>query len=144
MRLRLLILVAASVCEAYHLSVSAMPRQALARMRHPRMATRALNDMVLIELQTEPAKSAGGIMLPTNFDNEETEGAFQRQPPKSGTVVSVGPGLITAAGTKVAIPGISEGQRVVIKGGTDGVKLDPSDYDSALYLFPAGTITAVA
>ena len=38
-----------------------------------RMAIQALNNQVLVELQVEPAKSAGGIMLPTAFDDEETE-----------------------------------------------------------------------
>ena len=75
-------------------------------------------------------------MLPTNFDNEETEGAFQRKPPQTGTVISVGPGVTTARGVTVPIVGISEGQTVVIKGGFEGVKQNPSDADSVLYLYP--------
>ena len=47
-------------------------------------------------------------------------------------------------GTKIAITGISEGQRVVIRGGVEGVLLDPSDFDGAMYLFPADAVTAVA
>ena len=79
-------------------------------------------------------------MLPTAFDDEETEGAFQRKPLQTGTVISVGPGVVTKRGVTIPIEGISEGQRVVIKGGVEGVKQDPTDADSVLYLYPrAGT-----
>ena len=42
----------------------------------------------------------------------------------------------TERGVTIPIVGISEGQRVVIKGGFEGVKQDPSDADSVLYLYP--------
>lgn len=143
MRLRAAVLCAlACACDAYRLSM--MPVVPHPRAPTARMAAQALNGHILVELQKEPAKSAGGIMLPTFFDKEETEGAFQRQPLKSGTVVSLGPGLVGEDGTKIAITGISEGQRVVIRGGVEGVPLDPSDFDGAMYLFPADAVTAVA
>ena len=131
------ILATVGVCEAYCPSVAPTVARRSADVRaSARMAVQALGNQVLVELQVEPAKSAGGIMLPTNFDNEETEGAFQRKPPQTGTVISVGPGVTTARGVTVPIAGISEGQTVVIKGGFEGVKQNPSDADSVLYLYP--------
>ena len=129
------ILATVGVCEAYCPSVAPTVAHRSGLRASARMAVQALNNQVLVELQVEPAKSAGGIMLPTNFDNEETEGAFQRKPPQTGTVISVGPGVTTARGVTVPIAGISEGQRVVIKGGVEGVKQNPSDADSVLYLY---------
>ena len=126
---------ASCLCEAYCPTVApTVARRAHVRST-ARMAAQALNNQVVVELQVEPSKSSGGIMLPTTFDQEETEGAFQRKPLQSGTVVSVGPGVVTERGVAIPIPGISEGQRVVIKGGVEGIKLDPKDYDSPLYLF---------
>ena len=134
------ILATLGACEAYCPSVApTVARQSSVRAS-ARMAIQALNNQVLVELQVEPAKSAGGIMLPTAFDDEETEGAFQRKPLQTGTVISVGPGVVTKRGVAIPIEGISEGQRVVIKGGVEGVKQDPTDADSVLYLYPrAGT-----
>jgi co-chaperonin GroES (HSP10) len=130
------ILATVGACEAYCPSVAPTLTRRSDVRASARMAVQALNNQVLVELQVEPAKSAGGIMLPTNFDNEETEGAFQRKPPATGTVLSVGPGTVTERGVTIPIVGISEGQRVVIKGGFEGVKQDPSDADSVLYLYP--------
>ena len=102
LRVRAAVLCAlACACDAYRLSM--MPVVPHPRAPTARMAAQALNDQILVELQKDPAKSAGGIMLPTFFDKEETEGAFQRQPLKSGTVISVGPGVVTDDGTKLAI-----------------------------------------
>ena len=130
------ILATLGACEAYCPSVAPTVAHRSGLRASARMAVQALNNQVLVELQVEPAKSAGGIMLPTNFDNEETEGAFQRKPPQTGTVISVGPGVVTDRGVTVPIAGISEGQRVVIKGGVEGVKQDPTDADSVMYLYP--------
>ena len=134
------ILATLGACEAYCPSVAPTVARQSGVRASARMAIQALNNQVLVELQVEPAKSAGGIMLPTAFDDEETEGAFQRKPLQTDTVLSVGPGVVTKRGVTIPIEGISEGQRVVIKGGVEGVKQDPTDADSVLYLYPrAGT-----
>lgn len=103
----------------------------------------ALNDDVLLELNKEPAKSLGGILLPTDFDKEDTDGGFIRQPIKTGKVISVGPGRATKDG-RIPVTGISVGQTVVIKGGYDGVALNDLDVGSTLYVFPASAIAGVA
>ena len=133
----MIIAFAASCSEAYRLpSPPAGIAAVRARATTLRMDVAALNDQVIVELVTEPATSVGGIMLPTNFDKEETEGAFQRKPLNCATVLSVGPGKLRKDGTVVPITGITVGQKVVLAAGSEGIKVYPDDFDSAVYCYP--------
>jgi len=132
----------ASCCSAYQLAAARVVVSRRAGMT--RLAVQALSDQVVVELITEPATSSGGIMLPTNFDAEETVGAFQRKKIDTGTIVSVGPGKLYEDGTVVPLMGLSVGQRVVLDAGAEGVKCDPTDSQSNVFIYPASAITAVA
>jgi len=102
-----------------------------------------LANQVLVDLQTEPAVSSGGIFLPTAYDDDEL---FKKEPLRSGTVLAVGPGREAEDGTVVGMPNIKVGQTVMIAP-TGGVKVEPEgrqDIETTVYLFKADEIWGVA
>jgi len=101
-----------------------------------------LQDFVLIDLQTVPSESAGGILLPTVFFSEEekNEEAFVTPEPRAGTVVAVGPGRMSIdMKTRIPMPPLQIGQKVVVGAGRgEKVLLEGQlAQEGNLYLFRA-------
>eukprot|EP00316_Scyphosphaera_apsteinii_P024938 CAMPEP_0119343594 /NCGR_PEP_ID=MMETSP1333-20130426/106431_1 /TAXON_ID=418940 /ORGANISM="Scyphosphaera apsteinii, Strain RCC1455" /LENGTH=136 /DNA_ID=CAMNT_0007355993 /DNA_START=17 /DNA_END=424 /DNA_ORIENTATION=- len=99
---------------------------------HPLMAVTVipLSDQILVKVQTEPAQSAGGILMPNDIaeDANDPLDAFKKKETRYGEVVAIG--------SAVSQP-LQTGQNVVLAPGS-GIKVEPegkSDFDSALYIF---------
>ena len=82
-----------------------------------------LADRVLIRVEKEVTKTAGGIILPETVESRET---------KIGTVVSVGEGIYTNDGVKIPMS-VKVGDKVMMPqiGTAQIVKLENKEY----YLF---------
>lgn len=81
----------------------------------------ALNDIVIVQADTEAKKSAGGLYLPTVADivGDQIDPNY-----RVGTVVAVGPGRVREDGSLIPMP-FKKGQRVVMPGSSSiGVQLD--------------------
>lgn len=99
-----------------------------------------LHDYVLVDLQSEPDKSLGGILLPTVYEDvaEKNDEAFVKPQPRAGTIVAIGPGRRSNNGKQVIpMPPFKVGQKVVV-GAEKGerVQLDGQSVAEAThYLF---------
>jgi co-chaperonin GroES (HSP10) len=95
-------------------------RLALAQAVDPESLV-ALNDIVLVQAETEARKTSGGLFLPTVIDrlNEEVDPNY-----RIGTVVAVGKGRVRENGSLIPMP-FKKGQRVVMPGSSSiGTRLD--------------------
>ena len=101
-----------------------------ARLPSPRLETGELpetadalvpmQDYVLVDLQSIPDSSQGGVLLPTVYYDfeEKNEEAFVAPKPRAGTVVAVGPGRRSEDGNVVIpMPPLVKGQKVVVGAG---------------------------
>ena len=79
-----------------------------------------LADRVLIKVEKEVTKTAGGIILPETVESRDT---------KIGTVVSVGEGIYTNDGVKIPMS-VKVGDKVMMPfaGTAQKVKLENEDY----------------
>ena len=79
-----------------------------------------LADRVLIRIEKEVTKTAGGIILPETVESRDT---------KIGTVVSVGEGIYTNDGVKIPMS-VKVGDKVMMPfaGTAQKVKLGDEDY----------------
>ena len=79
-----------------------------------------LADRVLIQMEQEVTKTAGGIIIPETAETRDT---------KIGTVVSVGEGIYTNDGIKIPMQ-VKVGDKVMMPmiGQAQKVKLGDSDY----------------
>jgi len=79
-----------------------------------------LADRVLIKMEQEVAKTAGGIIIPETAETRDT---------KIGTVVSVGEGIYTNDGVKIPMS-VKVGDKVMMPfaGSAQKVKLGDEDY----------------
>ena len=102
--------------------------------------------------QTEPEVSAGGIFLPTAAAEMEADNRSEgmqefdlaeRKPLRSATVVAMGPGWRSDDGYLAEMGDVSVGQKVIL-GPYGGVKADPQDSDSSLYLIEMKDIWATS
>ncbi|KAG8461565.1 hypothetical protein KFE25_001169 [Diacronema lutheri] len=97
-----------------------VPARAL-RMVVDKEKLTALNDIVIVQADTEAKKSAGGLYLPTVADivGDQIDPNY-----RVGTVVAVGPGRVREDGSLIPMP-FKKGQRVVMPGSSSiGVQLD--------------------
>jgi co-chaperonin GroES (HSP10) len=99
-----------------------------------------LYDNVVIDMQTQPSQSTGGIFLPTTFrsGDQMTEGdnMFVAPEPRKGKVLAVGPGVKTTDGSTVRVE-LTIGQDVIVgsRGGIKLVEEGKTVSDSSLYVF---------
>ena len=79
-----------------------------------------LADRVLIKVEKEVTKTAGGIILPETAESRDT---------KIGTVISVGDGIYTNDGVKIPMQ-VKVGDKVMMPfaGTAQKVKLENEDY----------------
>lgn len=80
-----------------------------------------MNDFVLVQLDLEPKKTAGGLFLAVKEDQlgDEIEDKY-----KAGTVIATGPGMTREDGSLVSMK-FSKGERVVVPGTTKvGIRID--------------------
>ena len=76
-----------------------------------------LQDYVLVDLQSVPAESEGGILLPTVYYafEEKNEEVFVDPGPRAGTVVAFGPGRRSNDGKAICpMPPLKVGQKIVV------------------------------
>ena len=88
-------------------------------MTMPSTATslKPLQDYVLVDLQSVPAESEGGILLPTVYYafEEKNEEVFVDPGPRAGTVVAFGPGRRSNDGKAICpMPPLKVGQKIVV------------------------------
>lgn len=110
-------------------------------------AATPLANFVLVQLDKEPAKSKGGILMPTAFSDDPNNAIdmFKAKEVKFGTVLKVGPGRVSEDGKATPAPDLEVGQRVVV-GPSIGIKVETNGPtpDEAVFLFQAGEIWATA
>lgn len=94
-------------------------------------------DQILVSLETAPAETAAGILLPSAFVDEETFDQFAKPEPRVGTIVAMGPGGLMEDGSRVPMPPLSVGQEVLIATAA-GERVEEQGKplrESTLYLF---------
>lgn len=99
----------------------------------------ALNDIVIIQADTEARKTTGGLFLPTTADiiGDRIDPNY-----RVGTVVAVGPGRVREDGSLIPMP-YKKGQRVIMPGASSiGVQLDILLGSRGLYAFRWNEIVA--
>lgn len=96
-----------------------------------------LNDHILVDLQSVPSQTTTGILLPTAFLDDEEDDAFAAPEPRAGTILAIGPGRVSEDGTKIPMPDLKVGQKIVV-GPSKGEQLkleNVADSESTLFLF---------
>ena len=103
-----------------------------------------LNDYILVDLQSIPSQTATGVLLPTAFEDDNEDVAFNKPECRVGTVVAVGDGALTLDGARAPMPDISVGQKVLVSPavGTRLQEEGKSMRDSTHFLFTAEEIWA--
>eukprot|EP00967_Tisochrysis_lutea_P154624 scaffold307580_cov40-Tisochrysis_lutea.AAC.2 len=111
------------------------------------MAAKPLGNMVLVELEKEPAQSTGGILMPTAFSEDPNDAIDQFKPKevKKGRVLEVGPGRLSDDGKAVASVDFTPGQSVVVAP-VDGIKVEPNgpSPETSVFLFKSEEVWATA
>lgn len=69
------------------------------------MKLKPLHNQVILKVNTEPEKTAGGLVLPETADKER---------PQKAEVVAVGPGKLLDNGQRAPM-GVTTGQQVIFK-----------------------------
>ena len=152
MRARALLLLLAGwqFCEALQIGGSALrsgvPNARAAPRASPPLLLEALADMVVVELDSSPAESAGGILMPTAFSDDPNDSldAFKPKEVKYGTVLHVGPGRVSEGGEAQPAPALAAGMRVVVAP-VDGMKVEPDgpNPNESVFLFKATEVWGV-
>ncbi len=99
-----------------------------------------LGDQVLVDLQSMPSETAGGLLLPTVFQDRLeggfTDDNFVEPEPRSGLIVAVGPGAPDDNGKPVPVT-LKVGQKVVVgpTGGQKVMEKGKSAADCTTFLF---------
>jgi co-chaperonin GroES (HSP10) len=121
---------------------------ALVRSPAPAMleaqAAKPLANMVLVELEKEPAQSSGGILMPTAFSDDPNDALDQFKPKevKKGRVLEVGPGRLSQDGQASPSIDLKPGQPVLVAA-VDGIKVEPDGPTTkAIFLFKAEDVWA--
>ena len=119
----------------------AAPHCAAARASPLATATQSkcapLYDQILVSLQSAPAETKAGILLPSAFVDEETFDQFAKPEPRMGTIVAMGPGAVNEANERLPMPDLRVGQEVLIATAT-GVRVEEEGKplrESTLHLF---------
>lgn len=107
-------------------------------------AAKPLANMVLVELDKEPAQSSGGILMPTAFSDDPNDALdqFKAKEIKKGKVLEVGPGRLSQDGQASPSIDLKPGQPVLVAA-VDGIKVEPNGpTKKAIYLFKAEEVWA--
>lgn len=98
---------------------------------------RAVLTFACVVAQSVPDATNVGILLPTTFHNEFDDAEFLAPECRTGTVVAMGPGRLAKDGSRVPMPPLEIGQKVVV-GPAKGERVElfgQSLQDSTHFLF---------
>ena len=78
-----------------------------------------LGNQILVDLQSLPSETKAGILLPTVYADDAPaefvgDDVFRTPEVQAGVVIAMGPGLVAEDGSRVPMPPIAVGQKVIV------------------------------
>ena len=105
-----------------------------------------MTDQILVDLQSIPSETKGGVLLPTAFEDDDEFEQLLSPEVRAGVVVAIGPGAWKKDGeARSPMPDVKVGQKIIVSP-TAGIRLQQEGKtvrESTMFLFEARDIWAV-